>query len=247
VIVLLEKLCEYANRLDLPPEMYIKTPIRWLIDLDGEGNLLGFVPTEGGGGKRDRGKEFLAPHIGRSSGVRAKLLADTGEYVLGIAREKSEPARVERCHQSFVDLIKICAESTNEPSVKAVCSFLDGLKVKGLPLPEAFDPSNNLTFRVEGMMPIDLPLVRSFWATTATDPEDDASDRPTTPMECLICGEMRPPVKRLPFKIKRIPGGQTWLLSQRTFQHLNLMGWKPHSLPPPARNAERSLARPPMI
>jgi CRISPR-associated protein Csd1 len=54
--VLLQKLCEYANRLDLPPEMYIKTPIRWLIDLDGAGNLLSFVSTEGRGGKRDRGK-----------------------------------------------------------------------------------------------------------------------------------------------------------------------------------------------
>jgi CRISPR-associated protein Csd1 len=31
--MLLEKLSEYANRLDLPPTMYLKTPIRWLIDL----------------------------------------------------------------------------------------------------------------------------------------------------------------------------------------------------------------------
>jgi CRISPR-associated protein Csd1 len=207
--VLLEKLCEYANRLDLPPEMYIKTPIQWLIDLDGEGNLLGFVPTEGKGGKRDRGKEYLTPHIGRSSGVRAKLLADTGEYVLGIAREKSEPARVERCHQAFVELIKTCAESTNEPSVKAIRNFLEHLNVQALPLPETFDPSYNLTFRVESTMPIDLPLVRSFWATTATDQEEDASGQPSTLMQCLICGEMRPPVKRLPFKIKRVPGGQT--------------------------------------
>lgn len=28
-------------------------------------------------------------------------------------------------------------------------------------------------------------------------------------MQCLICGEVRPPVKRLPMKIKRIPGRQT--------------------------------------
>lgn len=207
--MLLEKLCEYANRLDLPPEMYIKTPIRWLIDLDREGNLLGFVATEGKGGKRERGKEFLAPHVARSSGVRAKLLADTGEYVLGIAREKSKPARIEQCHRAFVDLVKTCAESTHEPSVNAVCHFLERLNVQALPLPEAFDPSLNLTFRVEDTMPIDLPSVRSFWATTASDYEEDAAGQPSTLMQCLICGEMRPPVKRLPFKIKRIPGGQT--------------------------------------
>ena len=207
--MLLEKLCEYANRLDLPPEMYIKTPIRWLIDLDREGNLLGFVPTEGRGGKRDRGKEFLAPHIGRSSGVQAKLLADSGEYVLGIAREKSDPGRVERCHQAFVELVRTCAESTNEPSVNAIRIFVEGLNLQALPLPEAFDPAYNLTFRVEGTMPIDLPLVRSFWATTATAEGEGDSIQPSTLMQCLICGEMRPPVKRLPFKIKRIPGGQT--------------------------------------
>jgi CRISPR-associated protein Csd1 len=207
--VILEKLRDYANRLDLPPEMYIKIPIRWLIDLDREGNLLGFVATEGRGGKRDRGKDFLAPHVARSSGIRAKLLADTGEYVLGIAREKSEPTRVERCHQAFVELVKTCAESTNEPSVKAILNYLERLNVQELPLPEAFDPSHNLTFRVEGTMPIDLPLVQSFWATTATDQEEGASGQPSTLMQCLICGEIRPPVKRLPFKIKRIPGGQT--------------------------------------
>ena len=98
----------------------------------------------------------------------AKLLADSGEYVLGIAREKSDPARVERCHQAFVELVRTCAESTNEPSVNAIRIFLEGLNLQALPLPEAFDPAYNLTFRVEGTMPIDLPLVRSFWATTAT-------------------------------------------------------------------------------
>jgi CRISPR-associated protein Csd1 len=208
VIVLLQKLSEYAERLDLPPAMYIKTPIRWLIDLDRQGNLMEFVATEGGG-KRDRGKEFLAPHIARSSGVRAKLLADTGEYVLGIPRGKSKPARVEQCHRAFLELVKTCAESTHQPAVKAVLNFLERMNVRALSLPEAFDPAHNLTFRVEDTLVVDLPVVRSFWARTATDQEDNASYQPSTLMQCLICGEMRAPVARLPFKIKRIPGGQT--------------------------------------
>jgi CRISPR-associated protein Csd1 len=208
--VLLQKLSEYAERLDLPPAMYIKTPIRWLIDLDWEGNLRAFVTTEGRGGRRDRGKEFDAPNILRSStSIRPKLLADHGEYVLGIPRPKSKPARVEQCHQAFVELVKACAQSTDEPAVKAVLNFLERMNVRTLSLPEAFDPAHNLTFRVEDTIVIDLPMVRNFWASTATDQDDDASDQPSTLMQCLICGEMRPPVKRLPFKIKRIPGGQT--------------------------------------
>jgi len=199
--MLLQKLRDYSGRLDLPPEMYLKRSIRWLIDLSADGNLQGFVATEGESGKKDRGKEFLAPYVARSSGVRAKLLADTGKYVLGIAREKSKSKRVEKCHKAFVDLVKTCAETTKEPTVATVLRFLKRLDLKTLPLPRDFDAEHNLTFRVDGVMPIDLPSVRSFWATFATESVLE-------PMECLICGEVRPPVKRLPFKIKHIPGGQ---------------------------------------
>jgi CRISPR-associated protein Csd1 len=207
--MLLEKLCEYAERLDLPPTMYIKTAIRWLIDLDLQGNLHGFVATEGRGGKRDRGKEMLAPHIGRSSGVRAKLLADNGEYVLGVTREKSEPGRVAQCHADFVALVKQCADGTQEPMVQAVFQFLEHLPVTSLTLPADLDPAHALTFRVNGILPIDLPSVRRFWASTATSSDDDSSEPVPDLMQCLICGEVRPPVKRLPMKIKRIPGRQT--------------------------------------
>ncbi|MDN5361717.1 MAG: CRISPR-associated protein Csd1, partial [Moorella sp. (in: firmicutes)] len=56
--MLLESLREYSHRLDLPPVMYLPTPIRWYIDLDKEGNLLGLVSASGSearGKGRDRG------------------------------------------------------------------------------------------------------------------------------------------------------------------------------------------------
>jgi CRISPR-associated protein Csd1 len=208
--MLLEKLSEYADRLDLPPTMYLKTPIRWLIDLDQEGNFLGFVATEGKGGKNDRGKEFLAPHAQRSStAVRPKLLVDNGEYVLGKAREQSKPVQVEKCRKAFTELVKRCAEATKEPTLRAVQQFLECLDLANIPLPADFDPGHILTFRVGSIMPIDLLSVRHFWASTATGATDDAAEAVNSQMECLICGELRRPLKRLPFKIKRIPGGQT--------------------------------------
>ena len=57
-------------------------------------------------------------------------------------------------------------------------------------------------------MPIDLPLVRSLGPQLRPLKGKDSIE-PSTLMQCLICGEMRPPVKRLAFEIKRIPGGQT--------------------------------------
>lgn len=208
--MLLEKLSQYADRLNLPPPMYQKTPIRWLIDLDIKGNLVGFIPTSSEGKKRksERGKEYEAPHIGRSSGVKAKLLADNGEYVLGLARDKSKQTRVDECHQAFVEQTRDCAKATREKAVAIILRFLEQLDVKFLSVPKDLDPDQTLTFRVEGVLPIELKSVQEYWARVASTAEQTEAEPADPLMQCLICGEHRPAVKRLPFKIKRIPGGQ---------------------------------------
>lgn len=209
--MLLEKLRHYADRLNLSPPMYQKTPIRWLIDLDQSGNLIGdsFIMTASGKkGKNDRGKEYEAPHIGRASGVRAKLLADTGEYVLGIARDQGKQNRVDECHKAFVEQVRECAAQTKEPSVFAVLHFLKRTDRSSLILPDDFNPGQVLTFRVDGQLPIELPSVQAYWASAVGKDADKKQKGNDQEMQCLICGEFRSPVKRLPFKIKRIPGGQ---------------------------------------
>jgi len=199
--MLLEKLVEYYSRLDPTPTMYQNTPIKWLIDLNKEGRLLGFTATSGKERKRDRGVGHLVPHLGRASGIKAKLLADNGEYVLGVAREKTQYEKVKERHGAFIKQVRECAEDIQEPSVQAVLRFLTEQDATKLPLPEDFDPSMNLTFRVAEVWPVDLPKVREFWARKAVSG--------TNAMQCLICGHEKTPVKRLAFKIKRIPGGQT--------------------------------------
>ncbi len=207
--MLLEKLCEYSECIDLPPPMYQKTPIRWIIELDSEGKLRGFIETEGVTGRKNRGKEYLAPHIGRSSGIRAKLLADNGEYVLGVARNPGKEERVRECHKAFVEQVRDCAEATDGQAVRAVLRFLENLNADALSIPDEFNPVDTLTFSIEGIMPISLPVVQEYWAcASGGQSSGDERDTPSDLMECLICGEMRPAVKRLPFKIKRIRGGQ---------------------------------------
>ena len=210
--MLLEKLRRYADRLDLPPPMYQETPIRWLIDLNQSGHLVGngFVKTTGGGkGKNDRGKKYEAPHIGRAAGVQAKLLADTGEYVLGIARDPNKQKRVDDCHRAFIEQVRACAAETKESSVIATLHFLEKLDRSSLSLPDDFEPGQVLTFRVDGQLPIELPAVQAYWAAAVGQKDNDKRQKDNEPeMQCLICGEFRPPVKRLQFKIKGIPGGQ---------------------------------------
>ena len=70
---------------DLAPFGYDKTAIRWLINLDADGNFLGFITTSSGK-KNDRGKAFFAPAVMKSVNVKASLLVGNGEYVLGKPR-----------------------------------------------------------------------------------------------------------------------------------------------------------------
>lgn len=208
--MLLEKLREYSGRLELAPPMYLKSSIKWLIDLDKSGKLIEVVPTTSGKeGRKDKGKVFDAPHVGRSSGIKAKLLADTGEYVLGLAREKDNQDRVDECHQAFIDQVRACAMATNEPAVNAVLKFMEEMQSSRLRPPEDFNPGDILTFRVDGVIPIQLKTIQDYWASVACDAGGGDAETAKELMECLICGELRPPLKRHQFKIKRIPGGQS--------------------------------------
>lgn len=231
--MLLERLKEYAKRVggDISPPGYDKTFIKWIVPLDEHGKLLGgLIPTVGRGGKYDRGREYMAPHrLRTSTAIRPKLLADNGQYALGVSKSESsadkQRKRVAECHKAFVELIRECADQTGEPSIKAVSKFLDRLNSPPR-LPNDFDPSHNVTFQVNGTLPMTLPVIQQFWADyfwTAVLAGEDGDEEgeegksgtgggspflasPVGKMECLVCGEAQTPVSRHPFQIKGIPG-----------------------------------------
>lgn len=214
--MLLERLRAYAvDQLDVPPTGYQSQPIRYIIRIDEQGRYLGMLDTADTA-NRNRGRQTLAPHVKRSSGVKPKLLADNGEYVLGIARDDPKkppnPDRVAAQHEAFLTLVEACAEATREPSVQAVVAFLHGNLPTREQLGDDFEPGAAITFRVsepnhpEGVLPVDQPSVRAFWADYLA-PKVDADAAGT--MACMVCGTVGPILKRHPLKIKGIPGGQT--------------------------------------
>lgn len=200
--MLLKALAEYSKASEeLAPPMYENVAIKWIVELDLRGKLKGIVQTsDGSGSKNDRGRRFPAPHIMKTSAVRAKLLADNGEYSLGIGRKSSKRAKVRRRHEDFIDEVRKCATEVNEPTVNAVLRFLKTWEVNKAFLPRDFNPAEIVTFRVAGTFPMLQESVQRYWARTAAP-----NDGPT--MMCLVCGEDRPAVSRLAFKIK-LPGGQ---------------------------------------
>ncbi len=201
----LEQLSKYADQIEqLPPPMYQRTAIRYLIHLDSNGNYDGIEePVD------EKGKPtvtFVTPNLKRSSGIRPKLLVDNGEYALGIGREKSDPRRVEEQHRAFVTLVQECAVATGEPSIVAVAHFLSQADITApiLQKKRDFDSSSNVAFQVEDIRPFELKTVQEYWAKKAS-----VSGEAEQTMQCLVCGKRRPPVERLPIVIKGIPGGQS--------------------------------------
>ncbi|MGH2718255.1 MAG: type I-C CRISPR-associated protein Cas8c/Csd1 [Actinomycetota bacterium] len=205
--MLLQRLVEYSERLELPPPLYAKTPVRYLIELDGGGRLVNRSPVdraESASGRGSRGGVLTVPQIVRSSGVQPLLLADNAEYTLGLGRETSKPERVAACHAAYRDLVRACAAASGEPAIQAVQSFLDSGGASELDLPADFDRGATVTFRVDGTFPVDLPAVQRYWADLHS-PEADGAPV----MECVVCGRRRPVLERLQAKLKGVPGGQT--------------------------------------
>jgi len=199
--MLLRKLSDYADRLDLPPEMYTRAPVRWLVDLDEQGKLLGFVQLTGTGKKNDPGKELEVPDLLVTSGDRPKLLAHKADYVLGVTDDPAKQERTNNRHRLFKELVGRCAERTREQSVQAVARFLATWDPRGASIPDGLNCGMTVTFRVGASLPVDLQSVREFWAA-----ETAPIDAPT--MHCIVCGQLRPVEKRLRVKAKRIPGGE---------------------------------------
>jgi CRISPR-associated protein Csd1 len=188
--VILQQLYEYRTELDLPPIGYAPQRVHWIIDLDDQGNLEGFV-------RLPEDRVMHAPAVLRGTDITPRVLLDNAEYVLGILRPgatDNQRRRVASKHEAFVALVKVCAEATQEPSVAAVLAFLEG----GPLCPEDCAHSDTLTFRVADEIPIELPSVQGFWAQKLE--EMATKDAPT--MQCLVTGEVGPVPRILPGSLK---------------------------------------------
>lgn len=207
--MLLQRLRDYARVLeDLPPPMYQIVPIRYVLRIDEEGQRVQLIDSATL--ELKRGKERMAPdRSNRTSKDCPLLFADHAEYTLGVPRPGKSVEDALRRHALYRQLVQDCAQATGEPAVEAILRFLHALQ-PGEPsfsLPEDFHPGERITFEVllrsgRRIWPIDLPTVQSFWAQTM------AAGDTTQLLECLVCGEMRPPVASLPTQIRGIPGEQ---------------------------------------
>lgn len=216
--MLLGQLVAYAERVErenagreekdaVVPSGYQLQAIKGFIKLDKDGNFLELYPTDGGKGKKDKGKVFAAPHVMRSSGVRAKLLADNAEYAYGIAKKEADPKALER-HRAFTGAVRSCFEATQNLKVESVLKYLTRSDAAPPKLWENFDPNLNYSFDVNGVRPFEQADVQQYWAAQVMGGAEEVSASALI-TESLISGEVGPVMEREPIKIKGIPDGQT--------------------------------------
>jgi CRISPR-associated protein Csd1 len=198
--MILQQLQRDADHLveDLPPSMYDRKPVRWLVHLDGEGRASWPPERMSGGGKRDRGKSMLLPFKNRS-GMKAPpiLLADKRSFTWGLPEDGP---RSEAEHGRYMDLLDRCAAETGDLDVALIVRFLRAWDPDRYPLPADLERDDLTTFAVDGRYPIDAPPVRAFWARESGGEEGSGARG-----QCLVCGLDAQLVQRLPVALKGLP------------------------------------------
>jgi CRISPR-associated protein Csd1 len=204
--MLLQRLVGYSQRISLPPCLYAETPVDWLIDLDANGAPRGMVDLRQGSGKQKRGQSHPAPTLGnlRTSAIMPLLFCDNGGYVLGLAAKGKKSERVQQQHDAFKQLVAECHQQLQLLETRAVHEFYQHHFAK-LTVPDDYDPAKTVAFRVNGQWVIDLPAVQQFWADHAKSTYQLLG----APMECLVCGQVKPALRAHYLPIKGIPGGQS--------------------------------------
>jgi CRISPR-associated protein Csd1 len=211
--MLLTRLYELSQRKDikakLPIEGYNNVPLKWIVNIDLEGNLIGFDELA------DREKRML-PDCKRSSGIKPKLLADKCDYVFGYAEPDAPNDKVPERHRQFKELVNDCGEYTQESSVLAVAKFLNGWNPERdceKLIEKKIEPSQVATFCVNypdgnTIIPADskagLTAIESFWSRHVS-----GEDSQQAMMTCLVTNQERLVEERLPVVIKGVPNGQT--------------------------------------
>lgn len=204
--MLLRRLLEYSQRLNLPPSLYAPVQIHYIIRLNLDGSPKGMVSSTEGEDTDKQRKLFDAPSLGnlRTSKIAPVLLCDNGGYVLGKVAEGKKAERVKEQHEAFKQLVRECAAQLDLPEVQAVARFYDHY-FDALEIPPDYDPAGNITFEVNEQRVIDLPEVQRFWAEYAARTHEITG----APAECMVCGATKPATRIHLVPTKGIPGGQS--------------------------------------
>lgn len=204
--MIIQRLYQYYQRLLDDPDSGVagfgfeRKEIPFLIEIDHNGSFLGFIDTRTGEGKKRSGRVFLVPKgEKKTSGVKANLLWDTPNYVLGISKKDTlkdpdaEAIRSQQTYEAFQQrFIDFFPESFVDTGINAIRSFYskqeltDVLRSQEMPEIQTLFPIISFKLAGDTGLICQRPDVFDFIAKNAI-----TTDEHTT--QCLVTGEMDVP------------------------------------------------------
>lgn len=178
---------------------YEPKPVSWIIRLDTSGSYLGLISTL----SEQSPKKKLLPRVmsiprrsGRTSAAIPDFLVDKSEYVLGIEPDgRRKPGDLECRRVLFAGLVRTAANHLNSAELKSTSQFLDSETERSrcnADLNRQEYASNDLfAFEVSGRLVHDAPAVQEYFSGVRQLQTDRVR-------QCLVCGELRPPVEKHP-------------------------------------------------
>ena len=205
--MILQALKEYYDRKpDLPRPGFEFKEIPFVLVLKPDGIPVSLNETYEGAGKERRAKRFLIPQaVKRSVGVKANLLWDNPEYVLGVVL-KGKPERVAEQHAAFKQRIENLGRA-DDLGLTAVRTFLSKsnkeelLAAFGTSWEELKKTGANLSFQLAGQpgLIVEQSTVQAVIATGVGGVGSEL---------CLVTGN-RDVTERLHTAIKGVWGAQS--------------------------------------
>lgn len=162
--MILKALSDYYDRMindpsrDIAPMGFERKPIPFVLILNKNGNVIDIKDTRTKKGKSSSARVFRVPQgEKKSSGIKANLLWDSPQYVLGVSKEENEKniARAQDSLEAFVKKLgETFCEGFKDEGIDAVKRFF---KIRPFNdvfnhelWPEIFDSNANMTFMLQG-------------------------------------------------------------------------------------------------
>lgn len=214
--MILHELVRYYDRKarDADPARRLPNPgledkdIPFIIEIAADGRVVQLRDTRTLDGKKLRAKTFLVPQgEKKTSGVRANLLWDSAEYIIGLPRERKGRAETSPAAAYRARLDGLPPTARADAGVQAVLAALDKSDwsvLRAHPAwPEIEQANPVMTFRLDGDVDLVCQRVAVLDALQAAGGDDEA------PVGlCLVDGESRP-IQRLHTSIKGVWGAQS--------------------------------------
>lgn len=214
--MILQALVRYYDRKARDPDPGRRLPrpgfedkdISFVVELTADGRVSQLRDTRAPDGKKLRAQSFLVPQgEKKTSGVKANLLWDSAEYVIGLPRHRKGTSAESPAAAFRARLEALPRDAQDDAGVRAVRAALDRADWSALHSHPAWieiqETNPVVTFQLAGDVELVCQRAAVVQAVDAIDANEDA------PIAmCLVDGEPRP-IQRLHTSIKGVWGAQS--------------------------------------